>query len=155
MVCSTRPPCPPSSPGVCPNSGPLHQWYHLAISFSDVLFSPQSFPASGSFPMNQLFTSGGQSIGALFSSSISLSNEYLVLISFRIGWFDLLAVQGTLKSLLQHHNSKASILQCSAFLIVQHLTSVHDSWKNHSFDYADICWQSDYLCFLKWCLGLP
>ena len=54
-----------------------------------------------------------------WSFSISLSNEYLVLISFRINWFDLLAVQGTLKSLIQHHNSKASILQCSAFFILQ------------------------------------
>ena len=69
--------------------------------------------------MNQLFTSGGQSIGALFSSSISLSNEYLVLISFRIGWFDLLAVRGTLKSLLQHPGSKASVLERSGFFTVQ------------------------------------
>ena len=68
--------------------------------------------------MNQFFAPGGQSIGS-FSFSISLSNEYLVLISFRIDWFDLLAVQGTLKSLLQHHNSKASILWHSAFFIVQ------------------------------------
>ena len=63
--------------------------------------------------MSQLFTSGGQSIGA------SASNEYSGLISFRIDWFDLLAVKGTLESLLQHHSSKASILWCSAFFIVQ------------------------------------
>ena len=69
--------------------------------------------------MSQLFTSSGQSIGALFSSSISPSNEYLVLISIRIGWFDLLAVQSTLKSLLHHHNLKALILQHSAFFMVQ------------------------------------
>ena len=68
-----------------------------------------------------------------FSFSISLSNEYSRLISFRIDWFDLLAVQGTLKSFLQHHSSKASILRRSAFFIVQ-LTSIHDHWKNHSFD---------------------
>ena len=68
-----------------------------------------------------------------FSFSISPSNEYLGLISFRINWLDLLAVQGTLKSLLQHHRSKASILWRSAFFIVQ-LTSIHDYWKNHSFD---------------------
>ena len=67
------------------------------------------------------------------SFSISPSNEYSGLISFRIDWFDLLAVQGTLKS-LQHHSSEASILQCSAFLIVPTLTSIHDYWKNHSFD---------------------
>ena len=68
-----------------------------------------------------------------FSFSISPSNEYSGLISFRMNWLDLLAVQGTLKSLLQHHSSKASILQCLAFFIV-HLTSIHDYWKNHSFD---------------------
>ena len=68
--------------------------------------------------MSQFFTSGGQSVGS-FSFSISPSNEYSGLISFRMDWLDLLAVQGTLKSLLQHHSSKASVLQCSAFFIVQ------------------------------------
>ena len=77
----------------------------------------QSSLASGSFPMSQLFTSGSQSIGASASAS-SPSNEYSWLISFRIDWFDL-AVQGTLKSFLQHHNSKKSILWHSAFLMVQ------------------------------------
>ena len=65
-----------------------------------------------------------------FSFSITPSNEYSALISFRIDWFDLLAVQGTLKSLLRHHNSKASILWHSAFFTVQ--LSVHEYWKNHS-----------------------
>ena len=69
-----------------------------------------------------------------FSFSISPSDEYLGLISFRIRWFDLLAVQKTLKSLLQHLNSKASILWRSAFFMVQ---LSHDYWKNHSFDYTD------------------
>ena len=68
--------------------------------------------------MSQLFESGGPSIGS-FSFSISPSNEHPGLISFRIDWFDLLAVQGTLKSLLQHHSSKASVLRCTAFFIVQ------------------------------------
>ena len=68
-----------------------------------------------------------------FSFSISPSNEYSGLISLRMDWLDLLAVQGTLKSLLQHHSSKASILQCSAFFIVQ-LTFIHDYWENHSLD---------------------
>ena len=68
--------------------------------------------------MSQFFASGGQSIGS-FSFSISPSNEYSGLISFRMNWLDLLAVQGTLKSLLQHHSLKASVLQCSAFFIVQ------------------------------------
>ena len=89
-----------------------------SISSSVVPFSClQSFPASRSFLMNQLFISGGQSIG--FNFSISPSNEYSGLISFRIDWFDLLAFQGTLKRLLQHHSSKASILQHSAFFVVQ------------------------------------
>ena len=69
-----------------------------------------------------------------FSFSLSPSNEHSGLISFRVNLFDLLAVQGTLKSLLQHHSSKASILQCSAFFTVQLSQSVHDYWKNHSFD---------------------
>jgi len=68
--------------------------------------------------MNQLFTSGGQSIRS-FSFSVIPSKEHTGLISFRMDWLDLLAVQGTLKSLLQHHSSKASILRCSAFFTVQ------------------------------------
>ena len=68
-----------------------------------------------------------------FSFSISPSNEHPGLISFRMDWLDLLAVEGTLKSLLQHHSSKASIFWHSAFFIVQ-LTSIYDHWKNHSFD---------------------
>ena len=78
----------------------------------------QSFPASGSFQMSEFFASGGQSIGS-FSFNISPSNENPGLISFRTDWLDLLAVQGTLKSLLQLHSSKASILLHSAFFIVQ------------------------------------
>ena len=78
----------------------------------------QYFPASGSFLMSWLFVSGGQSIG-VSSFSLSPSNEYLGLMSFRIDWFALSAVQGTCKSLLQHHSSKASILQLSVFFMVQ------------------------------------
>ena len=70
----------------------------------------------------------------IFSFSISPSNEYPGLISFRIYWLDLLAVQGTLKSLLQHHSSKASILQCSAFFTVQLSNPYMTTGKNHSFD---------------------
>ena len=81
-----------------------------------------------------------------FSSSISPSNEYSGLISFMIDWFDLLAVQGTLKS-LQHHSSKASILWCSAFFMVQLSHPINDYWKNHSFDYMDLCQQSNVSAF--------
>ena len=70
----------------------------------------------------------------IFSFNISPSNEYSGLISFRMDWLDLLAVQGTLKSLLQHHSSKASILKHSAFFNSPTLTSIHDDQKNHSFD---------------------
>ena len=82
-----------------------------------------------------------------FSSRISPSNEYSGLVSFRIDWFDLLAVQGTLKSLLQHHNLKASILSVLSLLYGSTLPSVYDYWKNHSFEYADLCWQSDASAF--------
>ena len=84
-----------------------------SVPFSSRL---QSFPAAGSFQMSQFFASGGPQYWS-FSFSISPSNEYSALISFRIDWFHL-AVQGTLKSLLQYYSSKASILWCSAFFIV-------------------------------------
>ena len=110
-----RLPCPSLSSRVRLNSCPLSQWCHPTIS-SVVPFSSclQSFPASGSFPMSQFFASGWS-----FNFSIRPSSEYSGLISFRMDWFDLLVVQGTLKSLLQHHSSKASILWCSAFFTVQ------------------------------------
>ena len=115
----TRLPYPSPTPGAYPNSSPSSRQCHPTISSSVVPFSSclQSFPASGSFPMSQLFESGGQSTGV--SASACLSSEYSGLIPFRMDWLDLLAVQGTLKSLLQHHSSKASILWCSAFFIVQ------------------------------------
>ena len=88
------------------------------VSFSVTHFSSclQSLPASGAFPVSQLFRWPKY---WSFSFSISTSNEYLGLISFRIDWFYLFAVQGTLKSLLQYHSSKASILWCSAFFMGQ------------------------------------
>ena len=82
-----------------------------------------------------------------FSFSISPSNEYSGLISFRIDWFDLLAVQGTLNSLLQDHNLKALILRYSAFFMIQLSTSTHDYWKDHSLDYMDLCPQSNVFAF--------
>ena len=84
-----RPPCPSPTPRVHPNPCPSKRWCHPMISSSVIPFSscPQSFPASGSFPMSQLFASGGQSIGV----SASTSNEHPGLISFRMDWLDLLA----------------------------------------------------------------
>ena len=107
-----RPPYPSPSPRVNSNSHPSSRWCHPAISSPVAPFSscPQSLPESESFPMSQLFTWGGQSTGVSFSFSIIPSNEHSGLISFSMDWLDLLAVQGTLKSHLQHHSSKASIL---------------------------------------------
>ena len=85
------------------------------VPFSSCL---QSFPESGSFPMSQFFSIRWPKYWS-FSFSISPSNEYSGMTSFRMDWFDLLAVQGTLKSLLQHHSSKASILWYSAFFMAQ------------------------------------
>ena len=109
-----RPFCPSATPRVRPKPCPLSWWCHPTISSSVVPFSScsQSFPASGSFQMSQLFTSG-------VSASTSVLPMNTGLISFRMDWLDLFAVQGTLKSLLQHHSSKASILLHSAFFIIQ------------------------------------
>ena len=113
-----RPPCPSLTPRVCSNSCPLSWWWHPAISSSVIPFHCfQSFPASWSFLISQLFTSGGQSTGASASSPVLPMN--IGLISFRMDWLDLLAVQGTLKSLLQHHSSKASVIWYSALFTVQ------------------------------------
>ena len=115
----TRPPCPSPTPRVYPNLYPLSQQCHPTISSSVVPFSfcPQSFPASESFQMSQLCIRWPKYWSVSFN--INPSNEHPGLISFRMDWLDLLAVQGTLKSLLQHHSSKASILRCSAFFTVQ------------------------------------
>ena len=115
-----RPPCPSPTPGVHSDSCPLSRWCHPTISSSVIPISscPQSFPASQSFHMSQLFASGGQIIWS-FSFSISSSSEYSGLISFRTDCFDFLAGLGTLKSLHQHHSSKSSIIWCSDFFIVQ------------------------------------
>ena len=120
-----------------PERGQTHvYWVSDVIQPSHPLFFP-SPPAFNPSKQQSLF----QWVSSLhqvpkywsFSFSISPSNEYSGLISFRMGWFDLLAVQGTLKSLLQHHSSKVSVLQFSAFFIVQ-LSYPYMTWKNHSFD---------------------
>ena len=127
-----RLPSPLPSPKVCPSSCPLHQWCHPAISSSEALFSfcPQSFPASGTFAESSVCIRWQKHWS--YSSSISPSSEYSGSISLKTDWFDLLAVQGTFRSLLQHHSLKASIIRCSAFFTVQ--LSLHDHWKNHSLD---------------------
>ena len=114
-----RPPCQSPAPGVHSNSCPLCRWCHPAISSSVVSFSScsHSLPASESFPMSQLHIRWPKYWS--FSFIVSPSKEHPGLISFRMDWLDLLAVQGTLKSLLQHHTSKALILWHSAFFTVQ------------------------------------
>ena len=99
----SRPPCPSPIPGVYSNSCPLSRWCRLTILSSVIPFSfcLQSFPASGSFPMSHFFASGGQRIGLSASTSVVQMNVQDSL--------DLLAVQGTLKSLLQHYSSKADV----------------------------------------------
>ena len=114
----TRPPCPLPTPRLYSNSSPLSWWCYPTISSSAIPFSfcLQSFLASGSFQMNQFFALGGHCIGVSASAS---SKEYSGLISFSMDWLDLLAIQGTLKSLLQHHSSKASMTGHSVFFTVQ------------------------------------
>ena len=126
-----RSPCPSPPPRVCPSSCPLNQWCHLAISSSVIplLFLPSIFPSirvcSNELALRIRWPK-------YWNFSISPCNEYSGLISFRIDLFDLLAVQGTLKSLLQHHNSKTSILQHSAFFMVQFSHPYMTTGKNHN-----------------------
>ena len=121
----TRPPCPSSTPGVYSNSCPLSL---LMPSNHLILCRPLLLPPS-IFPIFRVFSKESAlrirwSKYWSFSFNISPSDEYLGLISFRMDWLDLLTVRGTLKSLLQHHSSKASILRCSAFFTVQ-LSHLH------------------------------
>ena len=114
-----RPPCPSPTPRVYPNSCPLSRWCHPTISSSVVPFSscPPSFPTSGYFQTSQFFASSGQNIGVSASTSILPMNTQDW---SPLGWTGWISLQSKgLLSLLQHHSSRASILRCSAFLIVQ------------------------------------
>ena len=133
----TRLPCPSLSPGVCSNSCPLSPWCHPTVSFSSC---PQSFPASGSFPMSQPFTSGGQNIGASASASV-----LPIIIQ---GWFPL-----GLTGLISLLSKRLSRVFFSTTFQKHQFFSAHPSlwynshihtWllENHSFDYTDLCWQS-------------
>ena len=142
-----RLPCPSPSPRACSNSCPLSWWCHPTISSSASSFSfcLQSFPASGSFPMSQLFTSDGQSIGASASVSVLPMNIQ--------GWHPL-GLTGLI-SLLSKGLSRVfsnTTVQEHQFFGAQLLydptfSSIHDYWKNHSFDYMDLCQQSDVSTF--------
>ena len=111
-----RPPCPSPTPGVHPNLYPLSRWCHLILCHP-LLLLPSIFPSIRVFSNESALRIRWPKYWS-FSYNISPSNEHPGLISFRKDWLDLLAVQGTLKSLLQHHSSKASILQHSVFFIV-------------------------------------
>ena len=129
-----RPPCPSPTPGAYSNSCPLSQWCHPTISSSVVPFSSclWSFPASGSFLMSQLFTSGGQSIGASVSASILLMN---IQDWFPLGWTGWISLQSKGLSRVfptpQFRSINSSAL---SFLCSPTLTSIYDHWKNHSLD---------------------
>ena len=112
-----RPPCPSPTPGACSTSCPSSQWCHLILC-CPLLLLPPIFPSIRVFSNESVLHIRWPKYRN-FSFSISPSNEHLGLISCRMDWLDLVAVQGTLKSLLQHHSSKASILWYSAFLTVQ------------------------------------
>ena len=132
----TRPPCPSPTSRVYSNSCPLSRW--MMPSNHHILCHPLLLLPS-IFPRIKVF-SNESALGIRwpkywsFSFNISPSNEHSRLISFRMDWLDLLAVQGTLKSLLQHHSSKASIIWLLSFFYSPTLTSIHDYWKNHSLE---------------------
>ena len=145
-----RLPCPSPSPGACSNSCPLSWWCHPTILSSVVPFSSglQSFPASGLALCIRCPKYWN------FCFSIRPSNEYSVLISFRIDQFDFLAVPGTLKSLLQHHSSKASILRCSAFFMVQLSHPYMTTGKTIALTIWTFVGELMSLLFNMLCLGL-
>ena len=126
----TRPPCPSPTPGVYPNSCPSSRWCHPTISSSVVPFSscPQSFPASGSFQMSQLFASGGQSIGVSASPSVLPMN---IQDWSPLGW--TCCPRNTQESSPTPQFKSINSLALS-FLYSPTLTSIHDHWKNHSLD---------------------
>ena len=134
--------CPSLSPIVCSDWCPelVMLSNHLILSFR-LLLLPSIFPSIRVFT-NELALCIKWPKSWSFSFSISPSNEYSGKISFRIDWLDLLGVQGTRKSLLQHHNSKASILRCSALFMVRLSHPFVTTGKNIALS-LDLCWQSD------------
>ena len=130
-----RLPCLSATPGACSNSCPLSQWCHPTILCRPLLLSPSIFQSIRVFSSESAICIRWPKY-CNFSFSISPSKKYSGLTSFRIDWWDLLTVQGTLKSFLQHHISKASILQEPAFFMVQFS---HPYYKNHSFGNIELC----------------
>ena len=144
-----RLPCPSLSPGVCSNSCPSSQWFCLTISSSATLFSfcLQSFPASGSFPLSWLFASGGQIIGASASASVLPMN---IQGWFPLGLIGLISLQSRGFSRVFSSTQLKSINSLVLSLLYgPTLTSIHDYWKNHNFDYTDLCQQSAISAFFN------
>ena len=141
-----RRPCPLPSPRICPSSCPLTWWCHPTISSSVSLFffCLQSFPASGSFPMSQLFTLGGQCIGA--SASVLLKSVWSWFL-LRLTGFDLLGAQGTLKSLVQHHSLKALVFSTLSSLLSAQLLHVYMTTGKSIALTIQTCQQSDVFAF--------
>ena len=133
-------------PGLCSNSCPLSQWCHSTIASSTTLFSscPQSFPVSRSFPMSQLFVSGGRSIGDSASASVLPKSIHD---RFPLGLTGFISCCSRDSHLLQHHSSKAPILWHSLFFVVQLSHSYVTTEKYHSFDHVDLCQQSNVSAF--------
>ena len=142
-----RSPCPSPTPRVHLNPCPLSRWCHPTISSSVTLFSfcLQSFPASGSLPMSQLFTSGGQSIGASASASVLPINIQDWSPSEWTGWISLQSKGLSESSPTPQFKSINSLVL--SFLGSPTLKSIHDYWKNHRFDYMGLCWQSNVSAF--------
>ena len=143
-----RPPCPLPTPRVYSNSCPLSRWCHPNFLSSVVPFSSclQILSSIRVFSNESVLPTRWPKYWS-FSFSISPSNEYSGLISFRMDWFDLLAVQETLKRLLQHHSLKASILHCSAFFMVQLSHLYVTTGKTIVLTNMDLCSQSDVSIF--------
>ena len=129
-----RPPCPSQTPGAYSNSCPSSRWCHPTISSSVIPFSSclQSFPASGSFQMSQLFTSGGQSIGVSASTSALPMNTQDRSPSGWTGWISLQS-KG-LSRVFSNTTVQKHLFSALSFLHSPTLTSIHDHWKNHSLD---------------------
>ena len=143
-----RLPCPSPTPGACSNSLSMELVMpsnHLILCHPFLLL-PSIFPRIRVFSNESVLHIRWTKYGS-FSFSISPSNEYSGLISFRMDWLDLLAVQGTLKSLLQHHRSKASVLQRSAYFIVQLSHPYMTTGKIIALNYTDLCWQNNVSAF--------
>ena len=142
-----RLPCSSPSPRICSNSCPLCQWCHPTISFSVIPFSscPQSFPASGSFQMSQLFPLDGQNIGVSASTSVFPMNTQDWSPLGWTGWISLQSKGLSRDSPIPQFKSISS--SALSLLYSPTLTFIHDYWKNHSFDQTDLCWQSNVSVF--------